>query len=460
MRKARQRRYVSILTGSRPGRIMEYGKDLVVPAFKNAYREIPAYKSIYAGVSPASIRTVSDFQEKVPAISKKDIFPIYRVSELCRKGTLDDMELMMASSGYSSTFAYGAFGKSNDDSLKADVGALFDLMYDTEKVKTFLINTLAMGVKVATPLQHANTSVRTDMAAALVKKLKPEFGQFIIIGDPFFIKCLIEYGIDNGVDWKAVNARFICGQDFMPETLRSYLLSLIGQDDPNKLVIAQTMGATELDLNIFHESPELVRIRQECLKNKELKSALFGAGIKYVPSLFHYYPHRTFIEIEDGERIGSLLFSMLSARLIMPLFRYSTGDVGKLFAYEDLAKIMDDFNLSHLQPRLKLPLCAIYGRDSKHLKKGKNTACPAQFKEALFADHDIASKITGMFFMHEPFSVDIQLKEGIKKSQKIQKRLQQIISNHLGFSMDIRVFGYNSFPHQMTVDYEQKFHTL
>ena len=87
-----------------------------------------------------------------------------------------------------------------------------------------------MGVRVPTSLPVADTSVRRDMALAIFRQFSSEFDQMIILSDPHFLKKILEEGVEQGIDWKRENVHLITGEDWMPETFRSYLGSLLGTD--------------------------------------------------------------------------------------------------------------------------------------------------------------------------------------------------------------------------------------
>lgn len=450
-----------LLINGNPEKIQKYGENLVLPAFKKAYSEIPAFKKIYNNLNIDNIHTFQDYKRSIQIIEKDDVFTKYKLKDLCRNSKIDDMRLAMTSSGFSGIFSYGIITKENEEVLTYNIDTVLNHIFNIFSVNTFLINALPMGVKANTSLPTANTSVRPDMVFSMVDKFKEEFEQILIVSDPHFIKYIIEHGLEKNFNWEAINVKFICGEDWMSESLRGYFLKILGcKYNKNKVVVGQTMGLTELDLNLLHESPELIFIRKEILDNEKLRVALFGDKFRFTPTLLHYYPHRCFIEVKDNKEIGELVYSMLSPSLIAPVFRYNSKDTGKIFSYEEFCKILDHFGLSDLRPRLKLPICAIFGRERRFVSYKNYKVHVEDIREAIFLDHDVAKSITGMFRLNQlknNILLDIQLKENLKVNKNIVKKINAVIKKYLGFLPKIKVWEYSKFPYQMKLDYETKF---
>ena len=68
---------------------------------------------------------------------------------------------------------------------------------------TLAINCLPMGVVFSSQcMTVATTSVREDMAVALVQTFGDRYEQIILVGDPLFMKRLIDHAAEHGVDWR------------------------------------------------------------------------------------------------------------------------------------------------------------------------------------------------------------------------------------------------------------------
>ena len=82
----------------------------VLSVFKNAAKNIPAYKEILKAhnVFPEEIYDIYDFRRKVPVLDKQKVFTAYmgRVEKLCNTAYFSDISEIVSSSGHSGLFSY------------------------------------------------------------------------------------------------------------------------------------------------------------------------------------------------------------------------------------------------------------------------------------------------------------------------------------------------------------------
>ncbi len=467
IRGFKHKRITRFLTKSNPDKLESLASDRVVSSFKRAAKDIQVYKEILKknSLQIKDIKTIDDFKNKIPVISKKDFFVPYEAEQWFVRAKFKKIKNFMTSSGFSGTFAYGA-DKNLPGKISQGVDYTLDYLFNTNYRKTFLINCIPMGVHINTSLALAEVSVRSDMALALAQKISPEFDQTIIVGDPHFIKKLVEEGIETGVNWRKINVSFICGQDWFPESFRTYISQLTEMDiyhDKNRQIIA-TMGMTELGLNIFHESFDTVRIRNILQQKPEMKKKLVVNEIHAAPFIFHYYPHRNYIEEfrKNGEDT-MLLFSVLNKDAVIPLFRYDTGDSGILFSYNNLQDILIDNGYEDFVPELKLPLAAIYGRRNNYFFYDNKKIYPADIKLGLYEDFELAAKTTGYFKIgNKDVSpvIEIQLKPGIKCNAGLSSKFSNALLKYAGKDIPVKCYPYIEFPYGMGLSYEHKFVNL
>jgi phenylacetate-CoA ligase len=454
---------IKILTTSSPSAIAQFGEKQLIPAFKRATK-MPAYKKLLErkGIKYNDIKTIEDFKKNVPYVSKNDLFKDFDIADLCVEGNLDAMKLAMSSSGFSGSFAFGINTKYNQETIAFSIDTALEYVFKTNKRKTFLISCIPMGVKVPTELPIAETSIRSDMALAIIKKFYRHFEQIIIVGDPYFVKKLIEEGIDTGVDWKKMHVNLIFGEDWFSESFRLYIASLLGVDfdNPDKGLIGATMGIAELDLNIFHETIETIRLRQHAQENPKLMNALFGEDLKICPTIFQYYPHRMVLETNES---NELIFTMLSKHFLIPLIRYNSNDRGYIIPYEKAKEILIDFNLNHLIPELKLPLVGVGGRNNRWLTVGDKNITPEEIKQGLYSDFEAAGLTTGYFKLNkigDAGRIELQLKKGVTKSSDLQRQFKKALLKYCDADLEVVLYEYQTFPYAMELDYEKKFHPI
>jgi phenylacetate-CoA ligase len=455
----RRRRILNYLKNVSPEKLESFSVKNLMTALRRAIKRSPAYTEILrtARVKYEQIKTLDDFRNLIPVLNKENYFNAFTLSQLLGKHE-NHMKLAMSSSGYSGSFAYGFLSEHAVKSGRTGVDATFDYWFGISDRKTFLINCAPMGVHVETSMPFAETSVRSDMALALLNKVSPAYDQTIIGGDPFFLKKLIDEGDEQGIPWSKLNVSLITAQDWLPETLRSYLADRL-EIDPDQSEwrnIYASMGMTELGLNIFHESKYTLRLRRLMQHNEHLRNTLSGIDtMKAPPSLFHYYPFMTFIETANEE----LLFSNVSGKAILPLLRYATGDRGSTITYRELVTLLSG-RYTEFIPDLKLPLGIFKGRMQNRITVNDSLVHVEDIKEGLFSDIESASNCTGLIRIGKSgndWSVVVQLKRNAIKNSLLEKKLHNAINGYLPVELQVKLILYDENPALLELNYEKKF---
>jgi phenylacetate-CoA ligase len=173
--------------------------------------------------------------------------------------------------------------------------------------------------------------------------------------------------------------------------------------------------------------------------------------------IFTYHPARTFIEVADADPAGygRLTISMLDTELPIPLMRYQTGDVVRRLDPEAAAEALQRWGLS-IAGELPEQLLALEGRDRERLPNGSHVAV---YKDALYADHEVAHQLTGAFRVAvsgERSTLHVQLTKASTGSSALERRLLEILPA-AARPAALVLWPYERFPYGMSVDYERKF---
>jgi phenylacetate-CoA ligase len=429
-----------------------YGKKLALHAFKQAARHSVFYEKLLASkkISINSIRAINDFA-KLP-ILEKEIFKNNEIIDLAVGRNLEDVNSILTSSGYSGLFSFGVNTKTNLTNTARFIDFVLDYIFNISGKKILIINCLPMGVKIYTnSAVLAEVSVREDMAIALIQKFQKYFQEMIIVGEAFFLKNLVEEGIEAGINWKSLPISLIVGEDSFPESYRDYIGNLLGIDhdaSPLKRLVGSSLGIAECSLNLFHETPATIALRRFACQNKEFKKEVFGEE-EICPMLFTYYPTHTYLEETSG---GEIIITMLSPAKI-PIIRYNSKDCGKIISYRQLKEILKKFNREDLLPRLKLPLIAIKTRANSEI----GDISGDKIRDFIFSNPQIARELTG-FFKIKSNKTSTQVKLQLKKNGFWQKEYEDIIkSNFTAIKIIIKAVPYYDFPEALTLDYNKKF---
>lgn len=465
---ARERKEViEYLRHADPDELLRACAQEALEAFHRAAQRMPAYAKHLqkAGVDPAQVKTIDDFHRLVPILNKHNTFHIYDIDEMCLDGNLENVKSILTSSGHSGVFSFGVNTVQNLQNSARSIDLGLEYLFDVDEKRTLLINCLPMGVKVHTnTVVLAETSVRDDMVLAVVKKFSPKFDQTILVGEGSFLKKIVEDGREAGIDWKSLAVHLITGEEGIAENWRDYICSLLGTDptDFDRSFVMSSMGVAELDLNIFHEVSETIRIRRLAHRDPKLRYALFGEGVETCPMFFIYYPHRTYVEVQGDPQRGHLVISMLSPEMKIPLIRYDTGDLGRIYTRQQVGDTLKKcgYDAEKLLPEWQLPMVAVFSR-GHHITAGNEKVYPEEVKEAIYKDFSVAAAVTGNFKLSttdaEGGVLEIQLKPGLQPSAELTQRLKDALAVYIKAPLDVRFYPYATFPYAMKVDYERKF---
>jgi phenylacetate-CoA ligase len=455
---------LALLARSRPEALQHRGEQYVLRAFRRAASRMPAYSKILAehGVNPHEIRSIADFKSLCPTLNKNNTFARFPLDVLCVKSALDKLAGVLTSSGHGARFGYGLSTRvqANHASDAIDLGLEYAFQVDSKK--TLLINCLPMGVRFSSnAVAIAETSVREDMAVALATEFGRFFEQIIFVGDPLFLKLLTDYARHHGVDWGKQRIHLIIGEETFGENYRNYLADHfhLNADDPTRGLIGSSMGVGELGLNLFYETPQTIKLRRQAHAHPEFFEALFGISQAEtpLPMIFVYNPLRCYVETvgTDASGYGDLTVSMTDLESPLPLLRYQTGDIARLLTPEDIMHACELTRMP-LPGKLPLPIIALKGRAKDHLPNGTHVG---QYKDALFAQRDIAIKLTGAFRLEhasEGMLIHIQLRRGYQAEDGLRERLAVEFPGMV-LPDQICIWSYEQFPYGMTLDYERKF---
>jgi phenylacetate-CoA ligase len=439
---------------------------LALAAFKNAAKRVPAYQTLLreSGTRVEEIQTIEDFH-RLPVLGKHDTFQRFGIEELCVNGILGRPGTVLTSSGHSGVFAFGLTDRAALASTVKWIDDALDMLFDVRSRPTLLINCLPMGVKVHTQAcTLAETSVRPDMAVALVKAFGRHFAQFIVVAEAAFAKLVLENGKRSGIDWSRHAVNIILGEEPLAENARRYLGKILGHDisQPEKGMIVSSMGVAELGLNLFFEVPPvapLILLRRALHEDASLRDAVLGGAATWVPSLFTYDPRRIFVECDAS---GRLILTTLDQELPIPLIRYATGDQATLVRLPLALRPALEAQGIAWESLHALPIVAIHGR-GHHALAGDAPVYPEAVKEGIYHDPELAELTTANFRLVSGDTsalVRIQLSPDVRPTPEIQARFQSVLSKYVRAPYVVRIEAYEDFGSGMALDYERKFSYL
>jgi phenylacetate-coenzyme A ligase PaaK-like adenylate-forming protein len=447
-----------LLKRNHPKKNQKKSEKKALRSFQSEVRSSGWYKTfLEKNQCPVSeIKSVRDFKNHVPLLSKEAVFNENHFSKLV-KCNCRDFKSIMLSSGQSGNFSTGIITHPESRKLAFQTDLFLELLFGIKKSEAMIINASSMGVRVFTNHTCCDTGPRSDIVVKLLKEISPVFPKTVISADPNLIKQIVEESIEAGIDWTKLKVWIISGGDWFPETLREYVHKLIGKSAmlPENGFWSAIYGLTELGYPLFFETAQLAALRAKFCSNPENyeDSLTFKQGRCTTPFLFHHLQSSFYLEtVDDENNVPELVFTTLKSSCALPLIRYNTHDVGEL-------PDPDAFESS----KYKLPLVAFWGRNQNWLSLKTSKVMVTDIKELLFTNFSLNEKITGFFTLQNNDGkavLSIQLKKGriatLPEVERFHQLINHVYPNMINFSFE----KYHWFEEQMELDFERKFNHL
>jgi phenylacetate-CoA ligase len=386
------------------------GEQFALTLFHAMAARVPAYRTFLArhDVDPHSIQTIQDFQ-RLPLMDKPNYIDQYRLADLCWDGRLDGAYAMAASSGSTGTSYYWP----RFPEQTAQGAQISELIYreffgmgtrSTLYLVTFAMGTWIAGAYMAMatqwvgqkgyPVTTMTPGINKAEILRIVRQVSPHYDQTVMIGLPPFVKDVIDSGLEEGLNWRDYNLRFMFSGEAFTERWRSHLCAKTGLK--NILTDAINIyGSADVGL-IAHETPVTIFARRQAAESPEILRALFQAD--RVPSVHQYNPTLRYFEQVGGELV-------VTARSGLPLLRYNMKDVGGILRYGDLLQTLQahgvdleaEFAAQKASQLLwRLPLVYLLGRGKFSATLYGITLFPEYVKYVL--DHDrLEGSLSGKF---------------------------------------------------------------
>lgn len=354
----------------------------------------------------------------LPVLTKANTFERFPLTQLMRPVPPQRLADVLTSSGRAGRhFGFRLSERAPHESAWFDIDLGLQDIFDIDHRRTLIVNCLPMGVIFRSrACAVANLSVREDMACSILRDVGPLFDQVILFTDPVFIRQILREAEQRGVDWSAIRASVVLGEEVLVESQRDFIASALGidLDGGGPRLVGASCGMGELGLNLLFETRETIAIRRAMFR-RSLGEATSGAasparaggrpvGTGGTPSLFCANPLRAHLEIldPDADGYGELCVTMLDRNAVIPLPRYATGDLARLIPKEEAQALAAEVGMTAPW----LPMVALRGRI-----KDQPAGVPSveRVKEAVYLDHAVARRLTGAFRLMPPAAHETQL---------------------------------------------------
>ncbi|RJQ55473.1 MAG: hypothetical protein C4526_03490 [Nitrospiraceae bacterium] len=406
---------------------------------KKIIRNWPAYRKFVEnkGIDP---KTVNDLSE-LPVVDKQFIasaihmIPLFRVRNI-----------IPSSGSTGDDFSFGLFGDTDLKKASYTVDAILKNRFHSAYKKTLLINMLPGAISLqSSTASVASIGVRADTAVSVIKSLGSCFDQLILVGEPLFMKKVIELGVKESILWKHIPLYIIIGGEWTSLGYGNYLEGIAG---PQR--VFSFMGMAELGLCYFYETDATISLRKIVSGDRLLRQTLFGEA-DFCPMLFEYDENEICVESlsDPPGPFDSLILTTADPKRALPLIRYRGGDKGKILSKDEINRALEAMGYARIFDPCGSQILAHFGRG-----KGISNVYPEKVKEIIFSREEIASTTTGNFRLcreEDTLYLKVQLKEDIYPAFSLRKMYEQAFA---GLPVQVTPYLFEEFPHLL--DFERK----
>lgn len=421
------------------------GETTALGLFKRTAVHVPAYKKFLQKnkINPASVRTIEDFK-KVPVTDKENYINKYKLNELCWNGKVANSYFLSASSGSTGIPNYWPRGTEQTFQGASISELIYKEYFECDKKSTLYIVAFAMGMWIAGtymmmstewvaqkgyPITIAAPGLNREEIVRLIKAGGPYYDQVVLVGYPPFVKDIVDFGTEQGVDWEKTRMRFLFSGEAFTERWRAYLARKTGLGDPLVDTI-NIYGSADVGL-VAHETKLTNFVRKLAANDQSAAKVLFGA--ERVPSVNQFNPHNRYFECIDEELV-------ISAPSGLPLVRYNTKDIGGVMYFEDLGKklAMCSVKLPKENAIWKIPIVYLFGRGKFSATIYGITVFP-EYVKYILDNERLTNLLTGKYVIsteesascEQKLHLRIELKENIDSSQVVIDQVKEVFIKEL-----------------------------
>jgi phenylacetate-CoA ligase len=431
------------------------GERRVLKLFKEMAERVPAYRDFLRRhkINPASIKKFLDFRE-IPIIDKENYLRRYPLEKLCWDGKFKNKSWVISTTSGSTGEPFYFPREDLQDQQYAGTAELYlRTNFDIHKQSTLYIDAFPMGAWIGGLFTYEvikTISERGNYALSIitpgidkqeiinsVRKFGNKFDQIIIGCYGPFLKDAVDDGIEQGLDWKNYNVKFIFSAEGFTEEFRDYIIEKTSLNNPYKDTLNHYGTVDQGTLS--YETPISILIRRLALENNSLYKKIFPVRHK-LPTLTQYDPESFFFE----EISGGLLCSSYSG---LPLVRYDLKDHGGIVTFREMTNRVADISVDLGREARKakiedtiwqLPFVYVYERSDFSVSLYAFQVYPETIRKAI-QQRKFHNEVTGKFSMtvkynkqqNQYLEVNVELKGKKRGSKKLEMTLKEAIVKRL-----------------------------
>lgn len=420
------------------------GRVKAVRLYRFAARRVPAYwdfleKHPHNG-PVVTMKTAS--LGDVPEMDKASYIKQYTLLDKVVDGVLPVAGVMFdESSGSSGKPTSWVRGKRERRMTRRIMQVAFQhLIGDGQPIilNTFSMGAWATGFNTSTCLLEVGRvkSIGPDKVKVIDTLLEfgPDF-EYVILGYPPFLRLLTE---SEEIDWKRYRISAIYGGEGMSESMRDHLLDYYGR-------VIGSYGASDLEINIAHESDFTIGLRRALREDTVLRDALLQFNRGVLPMIFQYNPYDYLFETNDK---GELLVTICRLYNLSPRLRYNIHDLGHAMDFYKLKQVLLETGHENLLQLAELDFGVLfhYGRSDLSVDYNGAVVGPEEVRQIIENEPSFRDKVNTFRLIsyedtkarkHLLIAVEANEGKAISETQS-EALLREIIENLQATNLDFK----------------------
>jgi len=363
------------------------GKVRAVRVYRRAKRRVPAYKDYISKHPPIlgpKISWRSASLRDVPEIDKSSYIKQYGLLQKIYDGNLPRRGVMFdESSGSSGKPTSWVRGRKERRFTRRIMQVAFQEFIEDKHpiiLNTFSMGAWATGFNTSTCLLEVGRvkSIGPDRTKVVDTLLEfgPDF-DYVILGYPPFLRLLTEA---PEIDWSKYRITALFGGEGLSEPMRDYLEQYYAK-------VLGSYGASDLEINIAHESDFTIALRKALLTDEKLRGLVLKEKRGIIPMIFQYNPYDYLFET-NGK--GELLVTICRTHNLSPRIRYNIHDLGHAVDFYKLKKTLVKQGYKELVEKAELDFGVLfhYGRSDLSVDYNGAVVGPEEVKQIINASSD------------------------------------------------------------------------
>lgn len=411
------------------------GKVRMVRLYRKALKNVPAYQRYVGQFSPKGpkVRMRSVELRDIPEMDKASYIKKYPLTDRVWNGEIPRRGVMFdESSGSSGTPTSWVRGPKERHIVTSIMQVAFRFYIEDRNpivINTFSMGAWATGLNTTISLLGVGRvkSTGPDITKVIdtLKELGPGF-EYVITGYPPFLKHIAD---SDELDWSKYSIAAIYGGEGISEAMRASLLERYTD-------VVGSYGASDLEINIGHESDFTIALRKALVEDEKLRAVLLKQNRGIMPMIFQYNPYDYVIETNEK---GELLITIARMENLSPRIRYNIHDLGHVVPFYKLKKQLRELGYDKLAKLADLDFAVLfhYGRSDLSVDYNGAVVGPEEIKQIINA-HEYANKISAFRLIsyedkqaHKHLLIAVELDDDAKKSELDESLLLDTIVEKL-----------------------------